>query len=97
MEQHKQGPNQQGQSGQSQIGGVSQRGGSRHLPAGGGDRFSQSMSEKRGRNAQGIKQISCRGSDFPVSVPLMSLLQNVHKSSQAQHGTSKLNECHTEC
>ena len=47
MEQHK----QQSSNQTPPAGG---RVGSRHLPAGGGDRFSQSMSEKRGRNMQGI-------------------------------------------
>ena len=47
MEQHK----QQSSNQTPPTGG---RVGSRHLPAGGGDRFSQSMSEKRGRNMQGI-------------------------------------------
>lgn len=31
-------------------------GGSRHLPPGGGDRFSQSMSEKRGKNLAGMER-----------------------------------------
>lgn len=51
METHKQQKSTGSQHGRSVgRGGGGAGAGPRHLPAGGGDRFSQSLSEKRGRN-----------------------------------------------
>ena len=64
MEQHKQQKGAHEQSSRSSRSG----GGQRHLPPGGGDRFSQSLSEKRGRNMPSASGESCTISSLLIHV-----------------------------